>query len=114
MAPKLSKTSAKPIRTRGNSYHRFLVAFIQVFDRNRYFNDYVEQMVKDHIVYLNFYKSVRVYKKKISQLLNRAEQIEEKNSGESSRLCEGLKISVISGEQSWIDEVGDRVSGVQR
>lgn len=48
-----------------------------------YFNDYVEQMVKDHIVYLNFYKSVRVYKKKISQLLNRAEQIEEKNGGDA-------------------------------
>lgn len=48
-----------------------------------YFNNYVEQMVKDHVVYLNFYKSIRVYTKKIQQLLVRAEQIEEKNGGEA-------------------------------
>ena len=89
----------KPTWTTENGFRGFLVT--------------TEQVHKDHIVYLNCYKSIRVYKKKISQLLNRAEQIEEKNSGESSRLCEGLKISVISKEQSWIDEVGDRVSGIQ-
>lgn len=40
----------------------------------KYFNDYVEQRVQNHVVYLNLYKSIQIYKMKIKQLVKLVEQ----------------------------------------
>lgn len=48
----------------------------------KYFNDYVESRVQSHVVYLNLYKSIQIYKKKIDQLLRQADQFKAINKSD--------------------------------